>query len=87
MTEQKKDQSGFPQNQPRTSDEHSTTGDGHPPRTGERATQEGTAGQGLGQMSGSTIGTGFAKNESTGLGGGMGDTISGRPAGGRPDEQ
>ncbi len=28
----------------------STTGDGHPPRTGERQTQEGMAGQGLGQI-------------------------------------
>ncbi|MBA3438917.1 MAG: hypothetical protein H0T92_03495 [Pyrinomonadaceae bacterium] len=42
---------------PRPGEEaYSTTGDGHPPREsviGERSTQEGMAGQGTGQMTGS----------------------------------
>ena len=42
-------QGGFPQNESRGQDPNSTTGDGHPPRPGEQGTQEGVAGQGLGQ--------------------------------------
>jgi hypothetical protein len=30
---------GFPRNKAAQGDEHSTTGDGHPPRTGQRAKQ------------------------------------------------
>lgn len=53
MADQKDNQSGFPQNQSTGQDTHSTTGDGHPPRPGERQTQENMAGQGTGQMGGS----------------------------------
>ncbi len=49
MNEQKKTEGEFPKNSSQKSDEFSTTGDGHPPRTGERETQENMAGQGLGQ--------------------------------------
>jgi hypothetical protein len=48
MSEQK-NEGGFPQNESRGQDPTSTTGDGHPPRPGEKGTQENTAGQGLGQ--------------------------------------
>ncbi|HEX8494633.1 MAG TPA: hypothetical protein VF658_17440 [Pyrinomonadaceae bacterium] len=51
-------QGGFPQNQPRGQDPNSTTGDGHPPRPGEKGTEEGVAGQGLGQGGGSSQGGG-----------------------------
>jgi hypothetical protein len=40
---------GFPQDKTSGQDAYSTTGDGHPPRPGEQGTQEGVAGQGLGQ--------------------------------------
>ncbi len=53
MADQKGNQGGFPQNQSTGQDTHSTTGDGHPPRPGERQTQENMAGQGTGQMGGS----------------------------------
>lgn len=33
------DYTGFPRNDSAQGDEHSTTGDGHPPRTGQRANQ------------------------------------------------
>lgn len=46
---EEKDEGGFPQNESRGQDPDSTTGDGHPPRPGERGSQEGVAGQGLGQ--------------------------------------
>ncbi len=42
-------QGGFPQNESKGQDPYSTTGDGHPPRPGEKGTEEGVAGQGLGQ--------------------------------------
>lgn len=42
-------QGGFPQNESGGQEPYSTTGDGHPPRPGEQGTQEGVAGQGLGQ--------------------------------------
>jgi hypothetical protein len=44
-------QGGFPQNESggKGQDPYSTTGDGHPPRPGEQGTEEGVAGQGLGQ--------------------------------------
>ncbi len=48
-------QGGFPQNQSGGGDkpaDYSTTGDGHPPRPGEKGTQDGMAGQGLGQEGG-----------------------------------
>lgn len=48
MSEQK-NEGGFPQNESRGQDPNSTTGDGHPPRPGEKGTQENVAGQGLGQ--------------------------------------
>lgn len=49
-----KDQGGFPQEESEAQgqDPYSTTGDGHPPRPGEKGTQEGVAGQGLGQDGG-----------------------------------
>jgi hypothetical protein len=47
MSEQ--DEGGFPQNKSQGQDPNSTTGDGHPPRPGEIGSEEGTAGQGLGQ--------------------------------------
>lgn len=50
MSEQRNNQGGFPKNQSGKPDEYSTTGDGHPPRTGERNTQDGMAGQGTGQI-------------------------------------
>lgn len=50
--QEKGNQGGFPQNQTTGQDTHSTTGDGHPPRPGERQTQENMAGQGTGQMGG-----------------------------------
>ncbi len=53
MADQKDNQGGFPKNQSSGQDTHSTTGDGHPPRPGERQTQENMAGQGTGQMGGS----------------------------------
>lgn len=53
MADQDKSQGGFPQNSSQKPDAYSTTGDGHPPRTGERETQENMAGQGLGQTQGS----------------------------------
>lgn len=53
MADQKGNQGGFPQNQSTGQDTHSTTGDGHPPRPGERQTQENMAGQGTGHMGGS----------------------------------
>ncbi len=43
MADQKGNQGGFPQNQSTGQDTHSTTGDGHPPRPGERQTQENMA--------------------------------------------
>ncbi len=50
MADQQKQQGGgFPQNQTQKPDTHSTTGDGHPPRTGEKSTQENMAGQKTGQ--------------------------------------
>lgn len=42
-------QGGFPQDKPRGQDPYSTTGDGHPPRPGEKGTEDDVAGQGLGQ--------------------------------------
>jgi hypothetical protein len=48
MAEQQ-NEGGFPQNESRGPDPTSTTGDGHPPRPGEKGTQENMAGQGLGQ--------------------------------------
>lgn len=56
MAEEKDMQGGFPQQQSQEAEPYSTTGDGHPPRTGERSTQEGVAGQGLGQMGGQSGG-------------------------------
>lgn len=53
MADEKGNQGGFPQNQSSGQDTYSTTGDGHPPRPGERQTQENMAGQGTGQMGGS----------------------------------
>lgn len=58
-------QGGFPQNESQGQDPYSTTGDGHPPRPGEQGTQEGVAGQGLGQGS---------DEESGGSGGGSGQS-------------
>jgi hypothetical protein len=46
---EEQNQGGFPQNQSKGDDAYSTTGDGHPPRPGEKGTQEDVAGQGLGQ--------------------------------------
>lgn len=40
---------GFPEGGARGQDPNSTTGDGHPPRPGEKGSQEGVAGQGTGQ--------------------------------------
>ncbi len=78
-----KSQGGFPDNQSKGQDTYSTTGDGHPPRpgekrdnkTGERNTQDDMAGQGTGQMdrSGSSdqeAMTGSSTQDS--IGGGMG---------------
>lgn len=41
-------QGGFPQDKSKKDDAYSTTGDGHPPRTGDKA-QSGTSGQGKDQ--------------------------------------
>lgn len=49
---EEKDEGGFPQNESRGQDPDSTTGDGHPPRPGEKGSEEGVAGQGLGQSGG-----------------------------------
>lgn len=43
---------GFPQDKTSGQEPYSTTGDGHPPRPGEKGTEEGVAGQGLGQDGG-----------------------------------
>ncbi|MEJ7578618.1 MAG: hypothetical protein WKF74_16600 [Pyrinomonadaceae bacterium] len=74
MSEQKNSQGGFPKNQTGKPEEYSTTGDGHPPRTGERTTQEGMAGQGTGQMGSNADQMG----QTTGGGSGQG---MGNPAG------
>ena len=44
-------QGGFPQDKSNQGDEYSTTGDGHPPRTGDKS-QTGTQGQGKDQSFG-----------------------------------
>ena len=90
MADQDNMQGGFPQNQTAGQDTYSTTGDGHPPRPGERRTQEGMAGQGTGQMdtgtSGSSGGSGMG-DATTGSGmtggasGGMGSTGGGSTGG------
>ena len=54
MADQTSNQGGFPQNQTQKPDTHSTTGDGHPPRPGEKSTQENMAGQGVGQNKGAS---------------------------------
>ncbi|MEJ7710327.1 MAG: hypothetical protein WKF84_10790 [Pyrinomonadaceae bacterium] len=70
MAEQKRAEGEFPKNSSEKPDEFSTTGDGHPPRTGERETQEKMAGQGLGQNQGTkdqnmsqSAGAGTASNK------------------------
>ncbi|HEX8709566.1 MAG TPA: hypothetical protein VF723_15095 [Pyrinomonadaceae bacterium] len=50
MSEQE-EKGGFPQNETSGQDEDSTTGDGHRQRPTEIGTEEGVAGQGLGQGS------------------------------------
>ena len=55
MSEQ--DKGGFPRNQTRGQDAESTTGDGHPPRPSEQGSQEGVAGQGLGQTGSGSSGS------------------------------
>ncbi len=67
MSEQNKQEGGFPQNESRGQDPNSTTGDGHPPRPGEKGTQEDVAGQGLGQGGGS--GTPGGASSGPGIGG------------------
>lgn len=52
MADQNQTEGGFPQNSSQKPDTYSTTGDGHPPRTGERDTQENMAGQGMSQNQG-----------------------------------
>lgn len=63
------EQGGFPQNESRGQDPYSTTGDGHPPRPGEKGTEEGVAGQGLGQ--GGSVGGGAQGGGSGHEGGGQ----------------
>ncbi len=46
---EEQNQGGFPKENQQGQDPYSTTGDGHPPRPGEKGTEEGVAGQGLGQ--------------------------------------
>ncbi|MGI8567144.1 MAG: hypothetical protein ACR2LZ_11770 [Pyrinomonadaceae bacterium] len=70
MADQKDKQGGFPQNQTTGQDTHSTTGDGHPPRPGERQTQENMAGQGTGQMGDSQQ----KQGQGTSAGGGQKDS-------------
>ena len=66
-------QGGFPADNQRGQgqDPNSTTGDGHPPRPGELGTEEGVAGQGLGQGGGSSQGGSQGGGQgSSGSGGG-----------------
>jgi hypothetical protein len=42
MDDKKTPQGGFPQKETRGEREHTTTGDGHPPRTGEAEKQQGS---------------------------------------------
>lgn len=53
---EEQNEGGFPQDKSSGQDTYSTTGDGHPPRPGEQGTQEGVAGQGLGQDGGNKEG-------------------------------
>lgn len=46
MANQKKEQGGYPENKTAMGDEHSTTGDGHPPRKQSKGNQSTTGAQG-----------------------------------------
>ena len=68
---------GFPQNQSGGQDAYSTTGDGHPPRPDEIGTEEGTAGQGLGQGGGSSQGGSTGGGSQSGGGSSSGGSTGG----------
>ncbi len=71
-------QGGFPQDKSRKDDAYSTTGDGHPPRTGDKG-QGGTIGQGQDQ---SFDDVQDAADAGRGQGGGKGMDKSGTRDGG-----
>ncbi len=81
MSQERNSGGGFPQNESRVQDPNSTTGDGHPPRPGEIGSQEGVAGQGLGQSGQSNLGSEAKKGGAGGSSSSAGGQEPGKSSG------
>jgi hypothetical protein len=77
MADNQENQGGFPQNQSTGQDTHSTTGDGHPPRPGEKGYDSSKQGGGSSQSQGNSAPAGQPETGGTGGYGGTSDASGG----------
>lgn len=77
MADNQENEGGFPQNQSQGQDTYSTTGDGHPPRPGEKGHSGSQSSSGGTETHGANRG-----QQETGGTGGYGGTSSGSDSGG-----